>query len=110
MDRTNGKFGKFRPFMVIGNLIMAVSILALYCVTPLIPDTMMWARYAMFVALYAVWGHRLHLPDQLHPFRADRSDQRPQAAPAVHDFLTPSVLCWVWARCSSSPPILAKKL
>ena len=55
MDRTNGMFGKFRPFMVIGNLIMAVSILALYCLTPLIPDTMMWARYAMFVALYAVW-------------------------------------------------------
>ena len=55
MDRTNSKFGKFRPFMVIGNLIMAVSILALYCLTPLIPDTMMWARYAMFVALYAVW-------------------------------------------------------
>ena len=55
MDRTNGKFGKFRPFMVIGNLIMAVSILALYCLTLLIPDTMMWARYAMFVALYAVW-------------------------------------------------------
>ena len=55
MDRTNGKFGKFRPFMVIGNLIMAVSILALYCLAPLIPDTMMWARYAMFVALYAVW-------------------------------------------------------
>ncbi len=55
MDRTNGKFGKFRPFMVIGNLIMAVSILALYCLTPLIPDTMMWARYAMFVALYAAW-------------------------------------------------------
>ena len=55
MDRTNGKFGKFRPFMVIGNLIMAVSILVLYCVTPLIPDTMMWARYAAFVGLYAVW-------------------------------------------------------
>ena len=54
-DRTNGKFGKFRPFMVIGNLIMAVSILVLYCLTPLIPDTMMWARYAVFVALYAVW-------------------------------------------------------
>ena len=29
MDRTNGKFGKFRPFMVIGNIIMAVSILVL---------------------------------------------------------------------------------
>ncbi len=55
MDRTNGKFGKFRPFMVIGNLIMAVSILVLYCLPPLIPATMMWARYAVFVALYAVW-------------------------------------------------------
>ena len=30
IDRTNGKFGKFRPFMVIGNLIMAVSIILLY--------------------------------------------------------------------------------
>ena len=30
MDRTNGKFGKFRPFMVIGNIIMAVSVIILY--------------------------------------------------------------------------------
>ena len=81
MDRTNGKFGKFRPFMAIGNLIMAASILVLYGITPMIPDTMMWARYAAFVGL----GHRLHLPDQLHPFRSDGSDQRPQAAPVVHD-------------------------
>ena len=55
MDRTNGKFGKFRPFMVIGNLIMAVSILALYCLTPLIPASAMGLRYAAFVGLYAVW-------------------------------------------------------
>ena len=41
MDRTNGKFGKFRPFMVIGNLIMAASILVLYCLTPLIPASSM---------------------------------------------------------------------
>ena len=41
MDRTNGRFGKFRPFMLIGNLIMAASILVLYCLTPVIPDTMM---------------------------------------------------------------------
>ena len=34
VDKTNGKFGKFRPFMVIGNLIMAASVLALYCLTP----------------------------------------------------------------------------
>ena len=55
MDRTNGKFGKFRPFMGIGNLIMAASILVLYCLTPLIPASSMGLRYAAFVALYAVW-------------------------------------------------------
>ena len=55
MDRTNGRFGKFRPFMVIGNLIMAASILVLYCLTPLIPASSMGLRYAAFVALYAVW-------------------------------------------------------
>lgn len=55
IDRTNGKFGKFRPFMVLGNLIMAVSILALYIATPFIPETMMWLRYAMFILLYFVW-------------------------------------------------------
>lgn len=55
IDRTNGKFGKFRPFMVIGNMIMAVSALALYVLTPWIPETMQWMRYVMFVLLYAVW-------------------------------------------------------
>ena len=44
MDKTNTKFGKFRPFMVIGNAIMAVSVILLYMFTPMIPETMMWAR------------------------------------------------------------------
>ncbi len=55
MDKTDGKWGKFRPFMVIGNIIMAVSVILLYMVTPLVPDTMMWLRYTLFVVLYAVW-------------------------------------------------------
>ncbi len=55
MDKTNGKFGKFRPFMVIGNLIMAVSVFALYVLTPMIPADMMWLRYTLFIVLYAVW-------------------------------------------------------
>ena len=55
MDKTNTKFGKFRPFMVIGNAIMAVSVIILYTLTPLIPETMMWARYVAYVGLYAVW-------------------------------------------------------
>ena len=55
MDKTDGKFGKFRPFMVIGNAVMALSVIALYLLTPLVPKTMMWLRYTLFIALYAVW-------------------------------------------------------
>ena len=55
MDKTVTKFGKFRPFMVIGNAIMAIAVLLLYVVTPMIPADMMWLRYVAFVALYAVW-------------------------------------------------------
>ncbi len=55
MDKTNGKFGKFRPFMVIGNVVMAVSVILLYMVTPIIPKDVMWLRYAVFVSLYAIW-------------------------------------------------------
>ena len=46
MDRTSTKIGKFRPFMIIGSVIMAVSVIALYCLLPLIPVTMKWLRYS----------------------------------------------------------------
>ncbi len=55
MDRTDGKFGKFRPFMVMGNLIMALSAIALYILTPFVPSSMQWLRYVLFVGLYAIW-------------------------------------------------------
>ena len=55
MDKTNTKFGKFRPFMVIGNAIMAVSVILLYIVTPLVPEGMLWLRYTLFIVLYAIW-------------------------------------------------------
>ena len=55
MDKTNGRFGKFRPFMVLGNVVMAVSVILLYMITPIIPNDVMWLRYVAFVVLYAVW-------------------------------------------------------
>ena len=55
MDKTNGKFGKFRPFMVIGNITMALSVILLYMVTPIIPKDVMWLRYTAFIVLYAIW-------------------------------------------------------
>ena len=53
MDKTSTKFGKFRPFMVIGNVIMALSVVVLYVLTPLIQA--MWARYVAFTVLYMIW-------------------------------------------------------
>ncbi len=55
MDRTSTKIGKFRPFMILGSAVMAVSVVCLYILTPLIPETMMWARYAAFVVVYFIW-------------------------------------------------------
>lgn len=55
LDRTNGRFGKFRPFMVIGNVIMAVATIVLYMVTPMISADRQWLRYVAFIVLYAVW-------------------------------------------------------
>ena len=55
MDKTNGRFGKFRPFMIIGSVIMAVSVILLYVLTPFVPANMMWLRYTLFILLYAVW-------------------------------------------------------
>lgn len=55
IDRTNGRFGKFRPYMLLGNLIMAASILSMYILTPMVPETSMWLRYVLFVLLYVFW-------------------------------------------------------
>lgn len=55
IDKTNGKFGKFRPFMVLGNLIMAGSSILLYFCTQLVPDSMMWLRYTLYILFYAIY-------------------------------------------------------
>lgn len=55
MDRTSTKIGKFRPFMILGSAVMAVSVVCLYILTPLIPETTMWLRYVAFVVIYFVW-------------------------------------------------------
>jgi Na+/melibiose symporter-like transporter len=41
--------------MVIGNVVMAISVICLYMLTPLVPANMMWLRYTLFILLYAVW-------------------------------------------------------
>jgi len=55
IDRTNGRFGKFRPYMILGNLIMIVSSLLLYFGTRIVSDNMMVLRYILFVLFYMLY-------------------------------------------------------
>ena len=75
IDRTQGRFGKFRPFMILGNLIMIASALIMFFGIRVVPDDLMWLRYTCFVIFYA-----------LYPLRSDLSDQRSESAAYVHDF------------------------
>ena len=54
VDKTNGKFGKNRPFMVIGNVILAVTSFILFHVTHLLPDNVA-IRYGFFIIVSAVY-------------------------------------------------------
>ncbi len=55
IDKTDGKFGKFRPYIILGNGIMAVSAFLMFFGTRAIPESMMWLRYAGFVLAYALY-------------------------------------------------------
>ena len=81
MDKTNTKFGKFRPFMAIGNLIMAVAVVLLYVLTPLIPESAMWLRYTAYILLYALWviGYTLQtsVTRAAQPVLTNDPNQRP---------------------------------
>jgi Na+/melibiose symporter-like transporter len=51
IDKTEGKFGKFTPLIVIGNLISAGTILIIYNVTHLLPDS---AQFLFFTAMLII--------------------------------------------------------
>lgn len=54
VDKTNGRFGKNRPFLVIGNVILAVSSFILFHVTHLLPDN--WIlRFAFFTVISVIY-------------------------------------------------------
>lgn len=52
VDKTNGKFGKNRPFMVIGNIILCVTSFILFHITPKLP---MVARFPFFIVISCVY-------------------------------------------------------
>ncbi|MCI8835225.1 MAG: sugar transporter [Ruminococcus sp.] len=55
IDRTSTKFGKFRPYIVLGNGIMLISSLLLYFGIRIISADMAWLRYVCFVLFYALY-------------------------------------------------------
>ncbi len=52
LDKTKGRFGKFRPFMIVGNVIMAVSAMLLFVTTHQLPRAV---RVPYFVLIYALF-------------------------------------------------------
>ncbi len=55
IDKTQTRFGKFRPFMVIGNVILATSAIFIYFVTRLVPEKNLVLRYSLFIVFYAIY-------------------------------------------------------
>lgn len=52
IDKTKSKFGKFRPFMLIGNVILAISAIIIFQTTHLIPQGF---RLLYFVLIYVIY-------------------------------------------------------
>lgn len=52
VDKTNGKFGKNRPFIVIGQIIMIASFGLLFFVSPNVPQAL---RLPVYIIFYMMW-------------------------------------------------------
>ena len=52
IDKTNGKFGKNRPFMLIGNIILLISTILMYWVTYRVSSNF---RLILFIILYLIF-------------------------------------------------------
>ncbi len=52
IDKTDGKFGKFRPFIILGNIILAVMSWVIYRTTHLVPENF---RLIYFIVCYLIY-------------------------------------------------------
>lgn len=55
IDRTSTRLGKFRPFMVLGNLAMVVSALLMFFGTRLVPPEPQILRYVAYTIVYVLF-------------------------------------------------------
>ncbi len=54
VDRTNGRFRKFRPFMFIGNVIMLGTVVLMFTTTHLIPTSMKGITFILIYGIYII--------------------------------------------------------
>lgn len=54
IDKTDGKFGKYRPYMVIGSVIMNISMIAIFFCPNTFSETMKMAYIIGFYAFYVI--------------------------------------------------------
>lgn len=55
MDHTKTKLGKFRPFMIIGNILLALSLVLMMCIFRGIPDNLSALRWVVYIVSYVVY-------------------------------------------------------
>lgn len=55
MDKTRSRFGKFRPFMVIGNITLALSVLLMMTFFRGLPDSVSALRWIVYIVSYIIY-------------------------------------------------------
>lgn len=54
IDKTESKYGKFRPVLVLGNIILIISILLMFNVTHLLPQSLQMIFFIIIHAIYVI--------------------------------------------------------
>ncbi len=55
MDKTRTRIGKFRPFMIIGNLLLALSLVLMMVVFRGAGDNLAWLRWTAYIVSYIIY-------------------------------------------------------
>ena len=55
MDKTKTKFGKFRPYMVIGNIMLAFSVLLMMVIARFVPNELAPLQWTLYIVSYIIY-------------------------------------------------------
>ena len=55
MDKTKTRFGKFRPFMVIGNVMLAFSVILMMVIARFVPNDLAPLQWTLYIVSYIIY-------------------------------------------------------